>query len=159
MLYLRIRHEENLGCLRFSIFAFQYFKFFFSHWCFVACRYVKKRMICPVFYTHAWWFFFFLSFSVYSNLPCIFFYNRHLGEDMITAELHKPVSDYIKRHRSVYHGNLEPEFFLSWKKRCTLMKTKARPQNDTTNTKTTTTRKPSIMFLLLRGFSWTVPEM
>lgn len=55
-------------------------------------------MMCPVFYTHTR-FFYFLFFFVYDNLLCIFFFfpsNRHLEQDMITAELYKPASDYVK---------------------------------------------------------------
>lgn len=38
-----------------------------------------------------------LSFCVYSNLLCIFFSsNMLLEEDMITAELYKPASYYMK---------------------------------------------------------------
>lgn len=53
-------------------------------------------MMCPVFYTHN---FFFLSLSVCTAISCgFFFFNRHLEEDMITAELYKPASNYVKRH-------------------------------------------------------------
>ena len=41
-------------------------------------------------------------------MSCVFvFSDRHLEEDMITAELYNPASNYIKKYWGFYHGNLE----------------------------------------------------